>query len=220
VLLIHGVGSSFEHNWRATGWVDMLESEGRDVLAVHLPGHGPDPAFEPSDTGPGRIIAAAEGASEPIDAVGFSAGGHALLNAAAQRPELFRRIAVLGVGNPRDESTATQTGGSILAGLESDEEPTEDVPRIIRRLIDSAGNDRRAVAQFMRTPGRVLRPEDFAAISMPTLLVIGDQDFAGPADQLAAALPDAQLITLRGVDHFSTPSNFGCLDAVLRFLEA
>ena len=31
VLLIHGVGSSFEHNWRATGWVDLLEDEGGEI---------------------------------------------------------------------------------------------------------------------------------------------------------------------------------------------
>ncbi|MGX7680143.1 alpha/beta fold hydrolase [Jatrophihabitans sp. DSM 45814] len=229
VLLIHGVGSSFEHNWKATGWADLLESEGREVVAVHLPGHGPDPAFEPGDTAPQRILAAA--GDGPIDAVGFSAGGHALLVAASQNPAAFRRIAVLGVGNPAPaidgasaeaaEGNATEGGGGsdILDGLEADDEPTADVPRIIRRLVASAGNDRFAVAAFLRSGSTRLQLADVGQITMPTLVVLGDRDFAGPADQLVAALPQGRLVTLSGVDHFATPSNFGCIDAVLKFLD-
>ena len=34
------------------------------------------------------------------------------------------------------------------------------------------------------------------------------------------ALPDARLVTLRNVDHFATPKDFGCIDAALDFLGA
>jgi pimeloyl-ACP methyl ester carboxylesterase len=204
VLLIHGVGSSFDHNWRATGWIDLLESEGREVRGVQLPGHGPQSQFAAADTAPDRILAATGGSA--VDAVGFSAGGHALLRAASQHPGAFRRIAVLGVGNPAPHTA--DGGAEIAAGLESDVEPTADVPRIIRRLVASAGNDRFEVAKFLRTPAPRLSLDDLAKIEIPVLVVIGDQDFAGPADQLAAALPQGELITLAGVDHFATPSNF------------
>jgi pimeloyl-ACP methyl ester carboxylesterase len=50
------------------------------------------------------------------------------------------------------------------------------------------------------------------------LVVLGDQDPAGPGDRLVAALPDARLVTLRGVDHFGTPSDVRCMQAVLGFL--
>ena len=59
---------------------------------------------------------------------------------------------------------------------------------------------------------------DLAAIDAPVLVVLGDRDFAGPADRLLAALPDARLVTLRGVDHFGTPSDYGCIEAVTGFL--
>jgi pimeloyl-ACP methyl ester carboxylesterase len=66
----------------------------------------------------------------------------------------------------------------------------------------------------------VLTPERVASVGVPTLVVIGDKDFAGPGEPLADALPNAQLVTLRNVDHFATPKDFGCLDAVLDFLGA
>ena len=52
------------------------------------------------------------------------------------------------------------------------------------------------------------------------LVVLGDRDFAGPADPLVEALPDATFRPLRGVDHFATPKDFGFLDAALGFLDA
>jgi hypothetical protein len=48
--------------------------------------------------------------------------------------------------------------------------------------------------------------------------VLGDRDFAVPADQLVAALPDARLVTLRGVDHFGTPLSYDAIAAVTGFL--
>jgi pimeloyl-ACP methyl ester carboxylesterase len=72
----------------------------------------------------------------------------------------------------------------------------------------------------MRSPRPVLTPERLAKVELPVLVVIGDKDFAGPGEPLAEALPDARLVTLRNVDHFATPKDFGCLDAVLDFLGA
>ncbi len=51
-------------------------------------------------------------------------------------------------------------------------------------------------------------------------VVFGDRDFAGPADPLVDALPDAKLVTLPGVDHFATPKDFRFIDAALDFLGA
>ena len=55
---------------------------------------------------------------------------------------------------------------------------------------------------------------------MPVLVALGDKDFAGPADLLMEALPDARLVTLKGVDHFATPESFAFIDAALEFLDA
>lgn len=66
---------------------------------------------------------------------------------------------------------------------------------------------------------RLLTAEECARVTVPVLVVIGDQDFCGPGEPLAEALPDARLTVLRGTDHFSTPKDFGAIDAALRFLE-
>jgi pimeloyl-ACP methyl ester carboxylesterase len=69
----------------------------------------------------------------------------------------------------------------------------------------------------IRTP---MSPESLTAVTCPTLVVIGDRDFAGPGEPLAEALPNATLRTLRNVDHFATPEAFGFIDATLQFLDA
>ena len=40
VVLVHGLGSSFEHGWRSTGWIDLLADADRPVIGVDLLGHG------------------------------------------------------------------------------------------------------------------------------------------------------------------------------------
>lgn len=57
-----------------------------------------------------------------------------------------------------------------------------------------------------------------AAVTNHMLLVLGDKDFSAPADKLVAALPNAKLLSLKGIDHFRTPESFEFIDAVLEFL--
>ena len=52
LLLVHGLASSFEHNWRTTGWVDILGEEGREIIGVDLPGHGTSSAQDPARVSP------------------------------------------------------------------------------------------------------------------------------------------------------------------------
>jgi pimeloyl-ACP methyl ester carboxylesterase len=65
-----------------------------------------------------------------------------------------------------------------------------------------------------------LTPADVARVTVPVLVVLGEKDFAGPPEPLVEALPDVTLVTLRNVDHFGTPTDFGFIDAALEFLDA
>jgi len=89
---------------------------------------------------------------------------------------------------------------------------------VFRRLADGLGNDREALIAFLQRPQRPLTEADLTRITTHVLVVLGDKDPAGPGDGLVAALPDARLVTLRGVDHFGTPADVRCMQAVLDFL--
>ena len=217
VLLVHGFASSAEHNWRHPGWLDLLADCGRETIAVDLPGHGTAP--KPADpAGYQRVeahVAAAVQGREPLDAIGFSAGAHVLLRLAADQPGTFRHLALLGIGRGVLEPADPEP---IVAALTSEPDPENVSGMVFRRLADGLGNDRDALVAFLRRPQRPLTPADLARVAAQVLVVLGDQDPAGPGDGLVAALPDARLVTLRGVDHFGTPADVRCMQAVLGFL--
>jgi len=217
VLLVHGFASSAEHNWREPGWLDLLAEAGRETVAVDLLGHGRAPRpTSPADyeSVEARVAAAISG-YDLVDAIGFSVGAVVLLRLAAERPRQFRRLALLGVGHG---VLAGADPEPIVAALENEPDPQNVTGMVFRRLAEGLGNDRAALVAFLRRPYRPLTTAHLAAISCPVLVVLGDQDPAGPGDSLVAALPQARLVTLRGVDHFRTPSDVRCLQAVLGFI--
>lgn len=218
VILVHGLGSSFEHGWRSAGWIDLLADAGRTVIPFDVLGHGK--ADAPHDPAAYRHLdecIAAALPEEPVDAIGFSLGAQLLLRTAARNPARFHRLVVIGVGN-----NIFQKGDfEFLAALfERGEEPEDITARLFLQLARSAGNDLLALAALLRRGDEPFTKDELAHVTCPTLVVIGDRDFAGPPDPLVDALPNAQLRLLPGVDHFRAPTDFGCIDASLEFLGA
>jgi pimeloyl-ACP methyl ester carboxylesterase len=241
VVLVHGLGSSSEHGWRAPGWIDVLADSGRDVLAIDLPGHGPaahgpagggpaggGPGRQgPGQQGPGGPAADQDAAAEvagrfaelgPVDAVGFSAGAHLLVECAVRGLAPVRRLALLGVG-PALVRPHPGAAAAMAAALQSGDESDPQV-RMLRGMTRRAGNDPGSVAAFLRRPHWPLAAADLAAITCPVLVVTGERDPAGSAADLAAMFPDAVGRTIPGADHYSVQGDVRTMDAVLRFLGA
>ena len=217
-MLVHGLGSSFEHGWREPGWIDLLADAKRTVIPVDILGHGTAPA--PHDSAAYADLEQSVAAAlppEPVDAIGFSLGAQLLLRLAGEDPSRFGRLVVIGVGANLFSNDGV---GSLADAFEQGTEPENVTARLFVSLAASAGNDPLAMAACIRRPQRPFTTEELAQVTCPTLVIIGDQDFAGPPDPLVDALPDARLVTLPGVDHFRAPREFACIDEALEFVEA
>ncbi|RLE17236.1 MAG: alpha/beta hydrolase, partial [Actinobacteria bacterium] len=162
---------------------------------------------------------------EPVDAVGFSLGAMTLLRTAIDHPDRFNRIILAGIGSnifERDDAGTRR----IVEGLDfvaggGDPSTLDNTVRLFTQYAQQPGNDLHALnAVMQRPPGPPVTPDSLAAVTCPVLVVIGDNDFAYPGDELAAAFPNGECTTLKGVDHFATTDDFGFFDAALEFLDA
>jgi len=221
VVLVHGWGGSFASTWQASGFTHLLADAGREVIGIDLLGHGAAPkphAPEAYADLTERVLAAMP--DEPVDAIGFSLGAITLLRLAIAQPHRFKHLVLAGIGKTLfdDDTTGTER---IIAALEGTGDPDDNIGRMFANYANRPDNDLAALTAVMkRARGERFTPELVSTVTCPTLVVIGDKDFAGPGDPLAAAIPGAQLTTLRNVDHFATPEAFGFIDAALEFIDA
>ncbi len=219
VLLVHGFTTSAKRTWQEPGWIDLLTEAGRDVIAPDLLGHGDAPKphdVEAYDDVEGLIFAAVpDGAT--IDAVGYSAGARVVLWLAATYPDRFGKIVVGGMGGRMFQK---REGNPILDALEGRAGDDDVVGGHFKAMAEGDGNDPKALAAFIQRNQPRLDPEDLARITSPVLVILGDQDFAGPAEPLAEAIPNGEAMTLKGVDHFGLPKAFAFVEKGLDFLGA
>jgi pimeloyl-ACP methyl ester carboxylesterase len=125
-------------------------------------------------------------------------------------------------------------GGMGLAGLAGWKRRGDFFQRAIAGFDDAKrGDDIWLAIQFMKTmkvdriaAGHLLNsftdtgPDALSALTMPTLVVCGDQDQDnGSADELADALPDARRATIPGT-HMSSVTEAAMGEAMAAFLAA
>lgn len=225
VVLVHGWGGSFTTTWERSGFTALLADADRPVIGIDLLGHGTAP--KPHDPEAyadltARVFEAMP--DEPVDAVGFSLGALTLLKAATDQPHRFRRLVLAGIGRnvfERDEEMTRRIVEAIESGGHEQVTDTDNRARLFAQYAHQTGNDPVALAAIMkRSTNESITDEQFARITCPVLIAVGDQDFVLPADRLVEVLPDARLVTLRRTDHFATPESFDFIDATLEFLDA
>ena len=219
VVMLHGLATSAQRTWIETGWVDLLADAGRTVVAIDLPGHGGTPVLSDwsilEDWVSQQITdRCGEG---PIDAIGFSLGARILLVLASRQPDRFARLVLAGAGANLFRHDDT---GSLAMDMEAADLDEHPLARHFLGMAESSGTDPEAVRALLRRRQPPLIDDELRAINSDVVLVMGTDDFAGPATPLAERLRTVRTVELRGVDHFATPKAMGFLDAGLAHLDA
>ncbi len=130
-----------------------------------------------------------------MDAIGFSMGANLLhLRVAAADPSRLWPAggSVASAPQPvsRRVTLEAATGPSRPAAETAEGDPA--VAQAFATLRSRSRNDHGG-AGGLHAPGvHSIDPADLARIDLPVLVVLGDQDFVGPADELLAALPNAR----------------------------
>jgi pimeloyl-ACP methyl ester carboxylesterase len=223
VVLIHGWAGSYRETWEKPGINALLEHVGRTVIGLDLLGHGSaDKPHEPS---------AYEHLDEwlleqlphdhPVDVVAFSLGALTTLSALAKQPHRFRRVILAGIGDGVFHEADPARAERIIAGMEGRADETDTFAALFRQYGHTRGNDTEALIAVLKRPRQSpLTKTQLADIPHDVTVVIGDKDFAGPANELAAAFPQGRLVTLRNTDHFATPESFPFIDTILEVMSA
>lgn len=221
IVGVHGFGGDKET------WLMMaaLIPRARGVALVDLPGHGRS-ADVPEDRA--SIRHHAEAVLRVLDRVGFeravicgnSMGGGVALRLARSWPErVAGLVLVASIGRDIHDGGARAwvTGDNPLIPRPADverfmalvlERPPPVGRAVIRHVITQrarrAESLRRLFAGFVLADGDAGVPRDVAAIHQPALVIHGEQDRIidkRVAEDLAGALPAAELIVMRGVGH-------------------
>jgi pimeloyl-ACP methyl ester carboxylesterase len=228
VVLQHGFVVDTYVNWVATGVVAALLAAGRAVVGVDARGHGRSGRpHDPASYGEARMsrdlrAVVDDLGADAYDLVGYSMGGVvAVLTAAADHR--VRRLVVGGVGSAIVELGGVDTRAldrDLLAdGLAADDLTTvtdDGSVRAFRQLADAVGADRLALAAQARSVHR--GSIDLAAITAPTLVLVGDADpLAARPQVLAAAIAGARLQLLQG-NHTTVFGDPGFAPAIAAFV--
>jgi pimeloyl-ACP methyl ester carboxylesterase len=224
VVLVHGLFSDSMVNWVKFGHAAKIAAAGFRVIMPDLRAHGLSDKPREAEAYPCGVLARdlheliAHLELTDFDLGGFSLGSRTTVQAVGEG-ERPRKGILAGMG---------------LEGLSDWNRRQAFFHEAIAQFDIAQRGDKWWMAiQFMKTmkvdriaAGHLLdsftdtAPDALAALTMPVLLVCGDKDQDnGSAEDLAAALPDARLVTIPGT-HMSSVTEPELGEAIADFLTA
>ncbi len=225
ILLIHGFASNVAANWADPSWVETLLGAGRRVIAYDNRGHGKsEKLYDPALYG---APAMAEDACrlldhlgiERADVLGYSMGARIAAFLVFQHPERVRSVVFGGLGINMVRGMVG--AGPLARALEvpSIDDVSNDTARSFRRFAEQTNSDLKALAACMRGPREKVTPEALATIAVPALVAVGSEDvIGGSGAALAALIPGAQTLEIKGRDHMKAVGDSQFKQGVLNFL--
>lgn len=203
LILLHGLFSTAEMNWIKWGHAALLAEAGFECLLPDLRGHGEgvkphDPAAYPDDVLALdlKALIAHLGLTD-YDLCGFSLGARTSVRGVVGglRP---RRLVLGGMGL---EGLAgwTGRGAFFIDAIDRFDAVKHGDPAFPAVSFMKTMNVDRVAARLLLQTFSDTAPEELTALTMPTLVLNGDQDRDnGSPDKLAAVLPNATLVTVPG----------------------
>ena len=225
IILVHGFASSKNVNWVYPAWVSELKKNGRRVIAFDNRGHGQsEKLYEPERYGAPIMAEDARRlldhlGIERADVMGYSMGARISAFLVLNHPARVRSAILAGLGiNMVRGMVGT---GPLAKALEakSIDEVTNDTARSFRAFAEHTGGDLAALAACMRGPREKITPELLAGIRGPVLVAVGTEDvIGGSGAELAALIPGAKLLDIKGRDHMKAVGDASFKRGVLDFL--
>ncbi|PEQ13200.1 alpha/beta hydrolase [Novosphingobium sp. PC22D] len=224
VLLLHGLFSSAEVNWIKFGHAQRLADAGFEAIMPDLRAHGQSAAPHEPEAYPEDVLvkdafalAAALGLDD-FDLCGFSLGARTVVRAvvAGMAP---RRLVIAGMGIEGLDNWARRSAFFIDAIDRFDEIKRGDRAYFAQAFMKTQKVDRVAARLLLQSVDDT-KAEDIARITVPTLVVCGDEDQDnGSAPRLAQALPNGRYAEVPGT-HMSSVTQRQLGEAIVDFLAA
>jgi pimeloyl-ACP methyl ester carboxylesterase len=224
VVLLHGLFSSARMNWIKFGHAQALADAGFEAIMPDLRAHGDssaptDPACYPPHV-PVRdalYLVDALGLGD-YDLVGFSMGGRTA-TAAVIAGLAPRRLVLAGMGLESLDNWHARAAFFIDAIDRFDAVKPGDRAYFTVQFMKSMKIDRVAARLLLGTDMEI-DPAGLARITMPTLVLCGEDDRDNGSPQaLAEALPDARLQLVPG-NHMASVTKPDLGRAIVEFLAA
>jgi alpha-beta hydrolase superfamily lysophospholipase len=242
VLVAHGAGN--DAVFPLLELFRALVDGGCEVFSFDVDGHGcgSTTVFDPRTVR--TAVAAALDAGErgrprlPLHVIGHSLGGALVLDALASGA-LDRAASAVVLSAPVELRLGARTVVGELRGFFRMATLAQREHYGWWGLVPAFGPVKRAAYPFRRTNadgrawsyvdavrrllGEMRLEERVGAIRVPTLLIYSREDWLvghGDGERLAARMPVARLLSLRGATHYSVPFAREAIDAVLEWVDA
>jgi pimeloyl-ACP methyl ester carboxylesterase len=208
IVLVHGFASNKEVNWVFPGWVTTLTRAGRRVVALDNRGHGDSTKlYQPAAY---RSAVMAEDVRALIDhlglgradVMGYSMGARITAFLALAHPERVRSAILGGLGYHLVDGVGLPE--TIAQALEapSRADVSDSTALMFRTFAEQTKSDLLALAACIRGSRETLSRDEVARIAVPVLVAVGSNDrIAGSPEALAALIPGAKALVIRGRDH-------------------
>jgi pimeloyl-ACP methyl ester carboxylesterase len=197
----------------------------RQVIALELQGHGrtadTDRAMSFDQFADDVVALLAHLGIEEADVFGFSLGGLVGWALVMRHPEVVRRLVVASADYRSRESDPDEVGGPM---------PTDADFQAMRDAYAAVAPDPSHFDALMEKTSKLVNDDfvgwtadDLRAVEIPTLVLVGDNDFVRVSDAVEAAdlLPHGQLGVLPATTHMDmTRSPERILAMIVPFLDA